>query len=42
VQALESAQKLGSVETSSVNVELALPLKMVEQLSSVHERQDKV
>jgi hypothetical protein len=42
VQALESAQKLGGVETSSVNLELALPLKMVEQLSSVHERQDKV
>jgi hypothetical protein len=42
MQALEGAEQLGSIETSTVNVESLLSLKVMEQLSTIHKSQNKV
>jgi hypothetical protein len=42
VQTLQSTQKFGCVESSTINVESLLLLQMVEKLTAVDESQDEV
>ena len=42
MQALEGAEQLGSIETSTINVESLFSLKVMEQLSTIHKSQNKV
>lgn len=42
MQALKRAEQLGGIETGTVDIESLLSLKVMEQLSTVHKRQDKI
>lgn len=42
VQALESAKELGRVESCSIDIKALFSLKVMEELSTVDERQDEV
>lgn len=42
VQALQSTKQLCCVETRTVDIETLLPLKVMEQLTTVDERQNKI
>lgn len=42
VQALQSTQKLGRIESSTINVETLLLLQVVEKLAAVDKRQNEV